>query len=510
MTFSDKLKILMEITQTSNKALAKYLIVDPSMISQLRTGARNVTKKNVHLRNMSTYFATNCQTQSKFVALKELIDSDELTNDCTVTELSDIIYRYLTADDLKTNSSSKIISEVFKENPRVRKSKLTPHELPDKSLMVCHNEDEKKTYMRKLFEYYLTLEKPGVIYFASEEVVDWIYNDKEFYNDFRSWCITIIEKGFSIIRIMKPMENREHFLKNQLMWLPVYLTGGVRLYYYPHFRDDIYRQTVIAMNNSASYFSSSLARTGTCYYSFVSTNPSLSSAYVTQLKDYLGLCRPSMYICKTEHDITSVFGKLMTLPGDRISKSFVLSPESIPYMEMVEYMSTSDNMEYRNAAKIASRLYNIETPTCQESSNIIDMCTLASPEDIIGGKVRLKLPGFVQQRTLYYDARLYAMHLRHILYLLNTNQNYHFYPISPSAFGDYSNDYAPITVVDNQAMMVVDESKILHFTQHDIIHTMYEHLYKQAQEFSKYQKSRREIMNMLIELLEKITEGTDF
>lgn len=499
MVFSDKLKILMEITGTSNKALAKHLIVDPSMISQLRTGARNITKKNSHVKNMADYFANKCQTPSRLLALNELIRNDAINEDCSITRLSDIIYEFFindSTDDFDTSSPYHADTELFKNNPRIRKSGLTPHGLSDKSLLVCHNIEEKKDYMKRLFEYFMTLKTPNTIYFSSEEVVDWIYNDSEFYDNFRSWAISLIDKGFTFVRIMKPMENKEHFLENFLLWLPIYMTGHVNLYYYPHFRDDIFRQTIITLDNAASYYSSSIARTNTCYYSFLSSDRTLSSAYVRQIRDYLALCKPSMYICKTEQNIAVAFSRLMSMPGDRITKSYNLSPESIPYNEVLEYMASSDNEMYQLAAKKVRSIYSI-TDNADTGYSTVDMCTLASVEDIVSGKVRLQLPGFVNKNPIYYNAELYAIHLGHILHMLETNSNYHFYPLSPSDFGEYSDDYAPISVLDNQAMLIVTQDNVLHFTQPDIIHTLYEHLYNESRLHSKRLGSRDKIISQL-------------
>lgn len=63
-----RLIVLMEITKTSNKALANYLHVDPSMISQVRTGRRKVPEKSNYKYNTARYFST----QFKNVGLKSL------------------------------------------------------------------------------------------------------------------------------------------------------------------------------------------------------------------------------------------------------------------------------------------------------------------------------------------------------------------------------------------------------------------------------------------------------
>jgi hypothetical protein len=476
------------------------------MISQLRTGARNISKKNDHLKNMSEYFASRCNSESRIIELQDVIDDENLNSNCTVTELTDIILKFLSEENVRNATSHKVISEIFKTNPRIRRTELKPIDIPDRSLMVCHNTAEKKEYMKMLFEYYIAMDKPDVIYFSSEEIVEWIYDDPEFYDNFRSWCLTLLEKGFTFIRIMKPLENKEHFLKNILLWLPIYLTGGVHLYYYPHFRDDIFRQTIVTVDNSASYYSSSIAKTDTCYYSFLSTNPSLSTAYVRQIKDYLSMCKPSMDVCTDKQEVADAFVDLLSLSGDRITKSYNLSSESLPYSELVEYMSMSGNEAYRNAAKVITRLYNTRHGI-ESKTSIIDMCTIASTEDVINGKVRLFLPGYINSTPIYYDATLYTIHLKHILYLLNTNPNYHFYPLDAKDFGEYSDDYWPVSVVDGQSMLISSEQVVLHFVQHDIIRTLYESLYNQALVRQKYFHSREEIISLISDKIESISKS---
>ena len=53
MDFSSKLNFLMNITQTSNKELAKSIYVDPSLISHLKSGNRKRPHNHQHIVNMA-------------------------------------------------------------------------------------------------------------------------------------------------------------------------------------------------------------------------------------------------------------------------------------------------------------------------------------------------------------------------------------------------------------------------------------------------------------------------
>jgi hypothetical protein len=203
-----------------------------------------------------------------------------------------------------------------------------------------------------------------------------------------------------------------------------------------------------------------------------------------------------MNVYSSRQDIADTFISLSKMSGDRISKSFHLSTESLPINEMLEYMSMSENETYRSAAKVLSKYYNKKNDI-PDGDSVIEMCTIAPVEDVISGKVRLYIPGYPNTVPIYYDVTLYTIHLRHILYLLNTNPDYHFYPLEPKVFGEYGSDYMPINVIDGQSAIVLTDNIVVQFTQFDIIKTLYEHLFSQSAVRSKYYHSREEIINLL-------------
>jgi hypothetical protein len=455
---------------------------------------------------MSFYFAERCQSQDRLEDLYELTRNEELKGDCDITRLNDIIFSFLSDTTLEElNSPPKYVmrhvgTDLFKTNPRIRETKLEPRSHTEQSYIFSQNNEEKKECMKKLFESYLALPSPDVIYFSSEEIVSWIYDDPVFYNDFRAWCIELVNKGFSIVRIMKPLGNREMFLENLLLWFPMFMTGHVHLYYYPHYRDDIFRQTSITVKDSASYISGSLARTGMCYYSFFTSDPAVSDACIRQMKDYLAICRPSFYICKTEQEITDAYSQMMLVAGDRITKSYNISPECIPVEEMIDYLAKSDNEEYRAVGRNISNLYSAVNHV-KSNVNVFDMCTLATPDEVRAGKVILQIPGFVNQTRIRYDLNLYVMHLKNILNKLENDPQYHFYELSRAEFGEYSGDYSPISVVENRGAILINERNVLHFVQPEITRTLYEHLYNQAYEHGKNTADRNETINRIRKLI---------
>jgi hypothetical protein len=89
--------------------------------------------------------------------------------------------------------------------------------------------------------------------------------------------------------------------------------------------------------------------------------------------------------------------------------------------------------------------------------------------------------------------------------MLETDPHYHFYELDASEFGEFTDDYAPVSIVDNQAMLVVTSKLVLNFTQPDIIRTLYEHLYNTSRKKAKYSKGREKTIARIRDLLALLT-----
>ena len=70
----------------------------------------------------------------------------------------------------------------------------------------------------------------------------------------------------------------------------------------------------------------------------------------------------------------------------------------------------------------------------QDQYNLIDMVHLASAEQVRAGTVPITATCW-SVGALYYTPKTYALHLRKILHILNTHENYHFVPLEGDAEG---------------------------------------------------------------------------
>ena len=104
MTFNDKFKFLMDITNTNNTTLAGAVGIDNSAVSLYRSGKRKCPRNKEVLRRMSDYFAASIKLSYQRKALALASDYSRFNHSRPLPEYSDMLYQWL-ADELpQTNT----------------------------------------------------------------------------------------------------------------------------------------------------------------------------------------------------------------------------------------------------------------------------------------------------------------------------------------------------------------------------------------------------------------------
>ena len=98
MDFSSKLNFLMNITQTSNKELAKSIYVDPSLISHLKSGNRKRPHNHQHIVNMAEFFAKKSQAEFQRNAISEMLGKASISNSMPNQMLAKCLENWLLND----------------------------------------------------------------------------------------------------------------------------------------------------------------------------------------------------------------------------------------------------------------------------------------------------------------------------------------------------------------------------------------------------------------------------
>lgn len=463
MEFSEKLVILMEITKTSNKALANYLYVDPSMISQFRTGRRAVTKKRNHLDRMAEYFATHCTTNIQRSAILEYIGADNYDADLSSQKLAALIYHWLSEPEVQKFSVSSVSLD----------DSLSA---PDTLLRNCSVHVQRKM-LASFYEYVLSLDKICEIYFISDETAE--RNLANVQNDaqFQKLIQKLLEKGHHFTYILNPDIANDELVSELLLNVPRYLSGQISCYYYPRFSDDIFRRTLIVIPETIAFIASS-RKNGNNYYVNFTTDPTACSIACEKVMDYLAHCKPSITTYQTQETMMQQFFELLNYPTSGIAQTTSLSPFSMPLKQMVAYMKTSgiDIFERTASHYVSNNSDYAET----DSPQIIELCHLSSLDDICSKKVLCPFPSCEEQTPLYYTPELYLIHLQNIHHLLVTSADYKFYDISEHPIFPFS--YIEKAGSGALIFSSLTPHKAMYLKQPNIVQAAKDYVYQQCEQ----------------------------
>ena len=123
MTFNDKFKFLMDITNTNNTTLAGAVGIDNSAVSLYRSGKRKCPRNKEILRRMSDYFASSIKLSYQRKALALASDYSRFNHSRPLPEYSDMLYQWL-ADDLLKKLISEQVS-VYRRTNIVKSEKFS-------------------------------------------------------------------------------------------------------------------------------------------------------------------------------------------------------------------------------------------------------------------------------------------------------------------------------------------------------------------------------------------------
>lgn len=434
MQFSDKLNFLVQITQTTNKELAAELAVDRSLISLLRNGKRGLPRKRDLVEKMALFFARRCTAEFQRHALSEMLWQTALRSDMPPEELAVHLERWLTDDsDLVAQMLDGMAVRPVRAGDR-QSDGTSP--LTSGKTVFLYGEDGRREAVRLMLEATRTMSTPGSYLVASDENLDWLLSDYALTRQVQAELLRIIEAGFTFHQIMPAMNFASRYAEAMQFWLPLYSTGKMHVHYYPRLRDNLYRLSTTIVPGRCVQFSTSVGM-GNSVITVFSTDPELVQAYTGLYQDHLALCRPALKAHTDPGECMPLLLKFFSAPGLTVQMVNPLSINSAPRALLERSIRDAGNPGWESVF----RSYLQEIPRFEErlkQDPYIDIARLATPAEIRAGKIFAGAPRATYPDHPRYTPETYALHLKNILRLMDTHENYCFLPVRDSTPPDYN------------------------------------------------------------------------
>ena len=432
MQFFEKLDFLMNITNTSNSALGQKIKLDPSHISRLRRGQRNATKDEAVINKMADYFARHCVSDYQRKALLDILKINMAAFD--INELSASIEKWLKnekKDEIKAvggllDSLNKLnlTSEMPKKMIEVNQVNDFS-QLPQNEISVYYGIEGKRQAAEYFLQEVIVQGKPQTLLLYSDEATDWMISDREFSARWAALMVAVLSNGNRIKIIHTVSRDLDEMLNALRQWMPLYLTGLIEAYHYPKKRDGIFKQTMFICPDVSAVISSSIGQSIVQAANLLVRNLDAIRAYTEEFYQYLNQCKPLMqiFVAKDKEPYLETLREF-----EKEKSNSIIKTESLSLLTMPENVSSgillrigienSDLTEYqRNRIKLFEMI--LETNTFYEILPVFDL------EVVKDNKIKVSFSDMMDGGSAFYTKEEYIRHLEHLVYLLNTYENFH-------------------------------------------------------------------------------------
>ncbi len=425
MTFSEKLGFLMNMTETTNSALAHAIALDASYISRLRAGKRLRPKNTGVIRDMAAWFARHStqEYQQKAVADALAIPPDD------VAALSEHIERWLLQDGEAGTQRVGLflgsLSGVQGMAAPVRLQETGGIPFPRDSVLIRYGIEGKRQAVAFFLEEVASRAKPQTLLLYSDEETTWMTGDPAFAQRWAALMLRVLALGNRIIIIHTISRDLDEMLSAISQWMPLYMSGLIMPYFYPKKRDGVFKRTLFIAPKTAAVVSSSVGDMVAGAANILCRDRAAVAAFREEFMQYLRLCRPLMRIFTLQDREASLetLAEFEQEHADTILKTESLSLLTMPQPLLAQIARRTENADGSilelHRKRICSFLETLKT------NRVTEIITLPDVETLKKGGVKVGMSVLMGGGTVCYTPAEYAAHLAHLVELLAAHAGFH-------------------------------------------------------------------------------------
>ncbi len=350
MRFNEKFDLLMNLLNIPNNKLAKFMSVDPSLISRWRSGDRDPLKNDLYVTLISEYIVQHTADPQYLYELVAVTPNEEGDN------LKEAIAVWLRSEYIQVSSiATKFLNQIqnYKDNTLpFNKALLDEAPIGERlKVEVYHGREGKRKGVVRFLTSVILSNKLTELLLYSDEPMDWLMEDLVFT---QKWALMLAE----LMRIghkIKIIHTVDRDANEQIVaierWLPLYLSGQIEPYYYPNYQETLFKKTLFIAPGIAALTSSAIAGTESMEQIFYHDTKMIQTL-TEEFNTYLKVCRPLMkiYSEKNLHSFHELLFEFEGQEGDMITLGQTLPFATLSYEDYRRAMKDSaiaaNNQDY--------------------------------------------------------------------------------------------------------------------------------------------------------------------
>ncbi len=261
MSFSKNLSQLMDFLKISNSKLAKFVKVDPSLVSRWKSGNRSISINSPYILSIAEYIIHSCTYDYQKNYIYEIIKLhkdyvEEYKKNSDLEILADWLATYGTnrrnVPDSAEALSSGIINKISKlsshedsiPQPFDSMPEIAPGSAPDKYVFEIYAGNEGRRHaVLNFLKSVLSSDAKEELYLLSEANMEWMTEDGEFLKVWAKLLEKIIEERHQVIIIHTVNRDITELYSILTYWIPLHLKGKIKSYYFPRYVESRVKQT---------------------------------------------------------------------------------------------------------------------------------------------------------------------------------------------------------------------------------------------------------------------------
>ena len=441
MEFCEKLDLLMNVTGTTNSALAHGVKLDASHISRLRRGQRRALKDKASIAAISSYFARRCGESYRRKAIfdamglvRDIPDIDEFAARITGWLVDDKSSDARTVDSFLSDLTRMPIQ---KPRPLSNSAERTISKTPLPDISAFYGVEGKRSAVIQFLSAALAAKEPSTLLLFSDEPTDWMTADREFADKWAKLMAAILARGSCITIIHTISRDLDEMLHAITQWMPLYMSGSIEPYFYPKKRDGIFKRTLFIAPGIAAVASSSVGSSCEQAVNLLFGDKSAIAAHEHEYRQYLALCKPLMRIF-TARDKDTCFETMLEFEHEK-SDAFIKT-ESLSLLTMPE--DVMEDLVFRmgmDPALVAAhrRIRTALFENLLATNRFSEIVRLPDIGQVMECKVSVSLSVMFIGGGVCYTPEEFLRHLKHLVHLMETFENFRIHLIEYSTDDRY-------------------------------------------------------------------------
>ncbi len=436
MNISEKLDLLMNLTNTKNTSLSKALSFDPSYISRIRSGSRGVPKNQPFTRPVAAYFAKHLKEDYQLDTISQLIPGGgSLPND--KKDLEEVLFQWL-ENDSAPKGENEPINQLLSDITLILDTKnqapatnlpefdVSEFDMTDNHIVpvsVYYGNQGKRESVRRFLSSLLSTKKTYRLCLFSDEDMSWLTENPEFARDWAIMLMQLMKSGSSIQIIHTISRDLSELMEAIRKWIPLYSTGAIEPYYCPRLRDGIYRRSIFVAKGHSALVSTSVENHTEDMANFLIKNSSVVSALEKEFDNYFALCKPlmRMYTPASGDNFFDAIKRIDMQSGQYYMSQPAPSLWTTPEETVDEFVNRTGN--YALGIKF-KHIHDHLIGILQKGGKVTELLYLPPANSIKSYDAMIPMSDMLGDSSLKYNYKMYLAHLKAMQALTEEYPNY--------------------------------------------------------------------------------------